>query len=124
LKASRDEDEHTGRASCGWYLVSLGGRTDGRIIGRGRVWVSISEETGGGLSAVSHDRSLELFCDRYEVVAHFVSLVNEDPSPRKILYLYGLGGNGKSLLLRYLAARCCVRLPPQEWGAGAAAACG
>ncbi len=29
--------------------------------------------------------------------------------------IYGLGGNGKSLLLRYLAARCCVRLSPGEW---------
>jgi hypothetical protein len=26
-----------------------------------------------------------------------------------------MGGNGKSLLLRYLQARCCVRLPAQEW---------
>jgi len=31
-----------------------------------------------------------------------------------VLYLHGLGGNGKSLLLRFLAARCCVRLPPGE----------
>jgi len=77
--------------------------------------LSIFEETGGGLPAVGHDRSLELFCDRHEVIAHFVSLVNDDPPPRRVLYLHGLGGNGKSLLLRYLAARCCVRLPPGEW---------
>ena len=43
------------------------------------------------------------------------ALINEDPAPRRVLYLHGLGGNGKSLLLRYLAARCCVRLPPGEW---------
>ena len=73
--------------------------------------MSIFEETGGGLAAVAHDRSLELFYDRYEVIARFVALINEDPPPRRLLYLYGLGGNGKSLLLRYLAARCCVRLP-------------
>jgi len=77
--------------------------------------LSIFEETGGGLPAVGHDRSLELFCDRHEVIAHFVSLVNDDPPPRRVLYLHGLGGNGKSLLLRFLAARCCVRLPPGEW---------
>jgi hypothetical protein len=77
--------------------------------------VSIFAETGGAVSGVAHDRSLELFFDRYEVIARFVSLINEDPAPRRLSYLYGLGGNGKSLLLRYLAARCCVRLSPGEW---------
>ena len=77
--------------------------------------MSIFEETGGGLGAVAHDRSLELFFDRFEVIARFVALINEDPALRRVLYLHGLGGNGKSLLLRYLAARCCVRLPPTEW---------
>ena len=72
--------------------------------------MSIFEETGGALAGVAHDRSLELFFDRYEAIARFVSLINEDPAPRRLSYLYGLGGNGKSLLLRYLAARCCVRL--------------
>lgn len=81
----------------------------------GGIQVSIFEETGGGLGAVAHDRSLELFFDRFEVIARFVALINEDPAPRRVLYLHGLGGNGKSLLLRYLAARCCVRLPPGEW---------
>jgi hypothetical protein len=74
--------------------------------------VSIFEETGGAQSAVAHDRSLELFFDRYDVIARFVSLINDDPPARQVLYLYGLGGNGKSLLLRFLAARCCVRLTP------------
>jgi ADP-ribosylglycohydrolase/tetratricopeptide (TPR) repeat protein len=77
--------------------------------------VSIFEETGGALPAMAHDRSLELFFDRFEVIARFVALINEDPAPRRLLYLHGLGGNGKSLLLRYLAARCCVRLPRGEW---------
>jgi hypothetical protein len=88
------------------------GQRDGTATGG---LVSIFEETGGAQSAVAHDRSLELFCDRFEVIAHFLSLINDDPSPRRLLFLYGLGGNGKSLLLRYLAARCCVRLPPGEW---------
>src|SRR5215472_8584321 len=77
--------------------------------------VSIFEETGGARPVVAHDRSLELFFDRFEVIARFVALINEDPPPRRVLHLHGLGGNGKSLLLRYLAARCCVRLPPGEW---------
>jgi hypothetical protein len=35
--------------------------------------LSIFDETGGGLAAVAHDRSLELFFDRYEVIARFVA---------------------------------------------------
>ncbi len=77
--------------------------------------MSIFEETGGAQSPMADDRSLELFCDRFEVIAHFLSLINDDPPPRRLLFLYGLGGNGKSLLLRYLAARCCLRLPPGLW---------
>jgi hypothetical protein len=38
----------------------------------GGAWVSIFEETGGAQSAVAHDRSLELFFDRHEVIARFV----------------------------------------------------
>src|SRR5260370_40536769 len=86
-----------------------------RWAGEAGYQVSIFEETGGGRGAVAHDRSLELFFDRFEVIARFVALINDDPPPRRVLYLHGLGGNGKSLLLRYLAARCCARLPPGEW---------
>ncbi|HEY5986416.1 MAG TPA: hypothetical protein VIV12_08580 [Streptosporangiaceae bacterium] len=54
--------------------------------------------------------------DRFEVIARFASLLNDDPPPRRLLlYLQGMGGNGKPLLLRYLQARCCVRLPPEQW---------
>lgn len=67
--------------------------------------VSIFEETGGGLGAVAHDRSLELFFDRFEVIARFVALINEDPALRQLLYLYGLGGNGKCAPTRLLPAR-------------------
>jgi hypothetical protein len=43
---------------------------------------------------MAHDRSLELFCDRFEVIAYSLSLINDDPPPRRLLHLYGLGGNG------------------------------
>jgi hypothetical protein len=33
--------------------------------------LSIFEETGGAQSAVAQDRSLELFCDRYGLIAQF-----------------------------------------------------
>jgi hypothetical protein len=72
--------------------------------------MSIFEETSGAQPVVAHDRSLELFFDRFEVIARFAALINEDPVPRRLLYLHGLGGNGKSLLLRYLAAAAVTYL--------------
>jgi tetratricopeptide (TPR) repeat protein len=66
-------------------------------------------EEGSAKSVVAPDRSLDLFANRFELTRHVVSLVNEDPASEKILYLHGLGGNGKSLLLRHLEQRCCLR---------------
>ena len=45
--------------------------------------MSIFEKTGGALVGVAHDRSLELFFDRHEAITRFVSLINEDPAPRR-----------------------------------------
>ncbi|MFG1947756.1 hypothetical protein [Nonomuraea sp. NPDC048826] len=58
---------------------------------------------------MAHDRSLDLFANRFELTRHVVILINEDPPPERILYLHGLGGNGKSLLLRHLEKRACLR---------------
>ncbi|MEV5330393.1 ADP-ribosylglycohydrolase family protein [Nonomuraea sp. NPDC052634] len=64
---------------------------------------------GAARSIVAHDRSLELFANRFELTRHVVTLINDDPPPERILYLHGLGGNGKSLLLRHLEKRSCLR---------------
>jgi ADP-ribosylglycohydrolase/tetratricopeptide (TPR) repeat protein len=66
-------------------------------------------EEGPARSVAAPDRSLELFANRFELTRHMVSLINEDPPSERILYLHGLGGNGKSLLLRHLEKRCCLR---------------
>ncbi|QFY12944.1 hypothetical protein GBF35_46005 [Nonomuraea phyllanthi] len=66
-------------------------------------------EEGQSRSVVAHDRSLDLFANRFDLTRHVISLINEDPPSERILYLYGLGGNGKSLLLRHLEKRCCLR---------------
>ncbi|MFI7125885.1 ADP-ribosylglycohydrolase family protein [Nonomuraea sp. NPDC050153] len=63
---------------------------------------------GAARSIAAHDRSLDLFANRFELTRHVVTLINDDPSPERILYLYGLGGNGKSLLLRHLEKRACL----------------
>ena len=55
-------------------------------------------------------KRLSLFADREELTRLFLSKVNVGDTSPRILFLHGMGGNGKSLLLRYLQARCCVRL--------------
>ncbi|WP_447212890.1 hypothetical protein [Bacillus cereus] len=57
-----------------------------------------------------NQRSLALFTDRRHLIRRFASYLNEDPAPNSILYFYGDGGNGKSLLLKYLYKNCCKRL--------------
>ncbi|MGP3965088.1 ADP-ribosylglycohydrolase family protein [Nonomuraea sp. 3N208] len=71
-------------------------------------------QEGRTRSVVAHDRSLDLFANRFELTRHVVTLINEDPPPERILYLHGLGGNGKSLLLRHLEKRCCLRTDTWE----------
>ncbi|MCI0528487.1 MAG: hypothetical protein L0Y56_13695, partial [Nitrospira sp.] len=60
-------------------------------------------------------RALELFTDRYEAIRLFLSYLNEDPPCERILFFYGGGGNGKSLLLRFLRQHGCKRLRPEDW---------
>ncbi|MEG4443653.1 hypothetical protein QUB47_14180 [Microcoleus sp. AT9_B5] len=66
-------------------------------------------------SEISSDRKLELFTDRYEFTRRFAFYLNEDPARQQILYFYGDGGNGKSLLLQHLQFHCCKRFSPQVW---------
>uniref|UniRef100_UPI0019EC85B2 hypothetical protein n=1 Tax=Microcoleus sp. LEGE 07076 TaxID=915322 RepID=UPI0019EC85B2 len=51
---------------------------------------------------ISSDRKLQLFTDRYEFTRRFAFYLNEDPPREQILYFFGDGGNGKSLLLKHL----------------------
>src|SRR4028118_1045581 len=65
--------------------------------------------------SISGDRQLELFTDRHEFTRRFAIYLNEDPPREQILYFYGDGGNGKSLLLKHLQVNCCKRFSPQVW---------
>ena len=65
--------------------------------------------------STSGDRQLELFTDRHEFTRRFAFYLNEDPPREQILYFYGDGGNGKSLLLKHLQVNCCKRFSPQVW---------
>jgi tetratricopeptide (TPR) repeat protein len=64
---------------------------------------------------ISDDRKLQLFTDRHEFTRRFAFYLNDDPPPAKILYFFGDGGNGKSLLLKHLEYHCCKRFSPQVW---------
>ncbi len=64
---------------------------------------------------IPDDRKLQLFTDRHEFTRRFAFYLNEDPPPEQILYFFGDGGNGKSLLLKHLEFHCCKRFAPEVW---------
>ncbi|MFM7424434.1 MAG: tetratricopeptide repeat protein, partial [Elainella sp.] len=59
----------------------------------------------------------QLFTDRVEFVCRFGRALNEEPAGQQILWFYGDGGNGKSLLLKFLRQHCCKRLSDERWQA-------
>ncbi|HEV2763922.1 MAG TPA: hypothetical protein VGV38_13150, partial [Pyrinomonadaceae bacterium] len=61
------------------------------------------------------ERALELFTDRDKAVRLFSEYLNDDPPRRRVLYFYGDGGNGKSLLLKFLLRNYCRRLARGNW---------
>jgi tetratricopeptide (TPR) repeat protein len=65
--------------------------------------------------SISGDRQLELFTGRHEFTRRFAFYLNEDLPREQILYFYGDGGNGKSLLLKHLQVNCCKRFSSQVW---------
>jgi hypothetical protein len=65
--------------------------------------------------SIADDRKLQLFTDRHEFTRRFAFYLNEDPPREQILYFYGDGGNGKSLLLKHLQFHCCKKFPPEVW---------
>ncbi len=77
--------------------------------------MGILRKTGQVDSVTEGSRALDLFTDRRFLTRHFLEYLNDDPPREKILFFHGDGGNGKSLLLRYLRNRCCRRLSPEEW---------
>jgi tetratricopeptide (TPR) repeat protein len=59
--------------------------------------------------------ALRLFTNRHSEVRRFACYLNDDPPKKEILFLYGDGGNGKSLLLKRLKEHYCWRLQPVNW---------
>jgi tetratricopeptide (TPR) repeat protein len=77
--------------------------------------MSIRNKQFEGKSVTGASRALELFTDRYSFTRLLAERINEDPASEKVLFFQGAGGNGKSLLLRYLQAKMCKRLTVEHW---------
>ena len=71
--------------------------------------MSIFDDTGQSPSITEGPRSLRLFTDRRHLIRVFARALHEDDALGKILFLRGGGGNGKSLLLRFLQQYACKR---------------
>jgi tetratricopeptide (TPR) repeat protein len=77
--------------------------------------MSINQKAGQSESITSPSRALQLFTDRYDLTHLFIRYINDDLSYERILFFHGDGGNGKSLLLRFLREKCCKRLSSEQW---------
>ncbi|MDB9527944.1 hypothetical protein PN498_18265 [Oscillatoria sp. CS-180] len=77
--------------------------------------MSIDDDLQPLASITEGDRALELFTDRYSFTRLLAERINEDPAGKEILFFHGAGGNGKSLLLKYLQKTVCKRLLPEQW---------
>lgn len=75
----------------------------------------IADKTGEQESITEVWRALRLFTNRRKLIRNFVTHLNQDPNQEKIIYLYGDGGNGKSLLVRYLREYCTKRFSSENW---------
>ncbi len=77
--------------------------------------ISILENTGPSRTITEGGRALELFTDRTDAIRLFLAYLHDDPPRERILFFHGDGGNGKSLLLRFLRKHCRKRLQPEDW---------
>lgn len=76
--------------------------------------MSIEDDLQPLPSITEGDRALALFTDRLRFRRLLAERIN-DPPTEKILFFHGSGGNGKSLLLKYLQKNMCKRLTPTQW---------
>ncbi len=60
-------------------------------------------------------RALQHFTNRKSAIRHFAGYLNDESATEKILFFHGDGGNGKTLLLRFLKEKCCKRLNAEDW---------
>jgi len=59
--------------------------------------------------------ALQYFTNRHQFTKQFAEYLNDSPPPTKILFFHGDGGNGKSLLLKFLREKYCKQFLPTIW---------
>ncbi len=79
--------------------------------------MSILDATEPDDSLTKGLRALDLFVGRARLIRQFAGYLNDNPPKLQILFFSGDGGNGKSLLLRYLRERCWAVLDSAAWQA-------
>lgn len=77
--------------------------------------MGIFSHTGEGESITEGWRALELFTNRHQLIREFITNINDEPPDQRIHFFYGDGGNGKSLLIRFLREQCCKRFKKDDW---------
>jgi hypothetical protein len=77
--------------------------------------IQSKRQSAGGAAPDSRYAELQLFVDRHRYVREFTRALHRVPPESKVLFFYGVGGVGKSLLLRYLREHACTRLDHDLW---------
>jgi tetratricopeptide (TPR) repeat protein len=77
--------------------------------------MSIDDVMNIAPSVTEGEKALKLFTDRHEFIRLFSQYLNDDIPKEKILFFYGDGGNGKSLLLKFLRQNCCKYFSREVW---------
>jgi tetratricopeptide (TPR) repeat protein len=77
--------------------------------------MSIEKATGQGSSITELSQALTYFTDRHSLVWLFAQCLNADNPREDILFLYGDGGNGKTLLLDFLRTKCTKHFHARVW---------
>ncbi|NET56713.1 MAG: hypothetical protein F6K47_11270 [Symploca sp. SIO2E6] len=78
--------------------------------------MSISDQISQKASLTQINQALRHFANRHELTFRFAEYLNDNElHPNKILFFYGDGGNGKSLLLKFLQENCCKLFPLETW---------
>jgi tetratricopeptide (TPR) repeat protein len=77
--------------------------------------MSIDDVMNVPQSVTEGEKALKLFTDRHEFIRLFSQYLNDDIPQEKILFFYGDGGNGKSLLLKFLRQNCCKYFSREVW---------
>ncbi len=86
------------------FYIFIGGANNLSIRTKANQFESVSEG----------EVALSLFTDRTDLRRLFLEWINDTPE-EKIIFLKGEGGNGKSLLLKYLKNNYNVKLPSPLW---------